>query len=74
MLGAELTIDRQVIGVINVEGHRGQQFNDSHLGFVEVVAGLISTAITHAALFDEDTFRTPPTGCSWRPRRAIPTP
>jgi signal transduction histidine kinase len=56
-LAAELTLDRQVIGVINVEAIVGNEFDESHLAFVDVVAGLISTAITHAALFDEDTFR-----------------
>jgi nitrogen-specific signal transduction histidine kinase len=56
-LAAELTLDRQVIGVINVEATVGNQFSESHLAFVDAVAGLISTAITHAALFDEDTFR-----------------
>jgi len=56
-LGAELTMDRQVIGVINVEATVGNAFDDSHLAFVDAVAGLISTAVAHAALFDEDTFR-----------------
>jgi nitrogen-specific signal transduction histidine kinase len=56
-LAAELTLDRQAIGVINVEATRDNQFDESHLDFVNAVARQLSMAITHAALFDEDIFR-----------------
>jgi len=46
------------IGVINVEAPPGVEWDDSHHEFVNVVARQMSMAITHAALFDEDTFRT----------------
>ena len=58
VLAAELTLQGQPIGVINVEGTPDRAFDESHLGFVEAIARLISIAITHAALFDEDDFRT----------------
>jgi signal transduction histidine kinase len=57
-LAAELTLDGQAIGVINVEATPDSAFDESHLEFVSVVARQISMAITHAALFDEDKFRT----------------
>ncbi|NUR58528.1 MAG: GAF domain-containing sensor histidine kinase [Catenulispora sp.] len=57
-LGAELTLDGQPIGVIDVEAPPERGFDESHLDFVTVVARQISLAITHAALFDEDLFRT----------------
>jgi signal transduction histidine kinase len=57
-LAAELTLDGQTIGVINVEATPDNAFDESHLEFVNVVARQISMAITHAALFDEDKFRT----------------
>jgi putative methionine-R-sulfoxide reductase with GAF domain/two-component sensor histidine kinase len=58
VLVAEVTLDGQAIGVINVEAARDNRFGESHLEFVEAVASQISLAITHAALFDEDNFRT----------------
>ena len=58
VLAAELTLDGQAIGVINVEARPDSRFNDSHLNFVNAVARQISLAITHAALFDEDNFRS----------------
>lgn len=58
VLAAELTLQGLPIGVINVEGTPDRAFDESHLGFVEAIARLISIAITHAALFDEDDFRT----------------
>jgi signal transduction histidine kinase len=57
VLAAELTLDGQPIGVINVEALPQMGFNESHLDFVNAVAGQISIAITHATLFDEDNFR-----------------
>lgn len=57
VITAGLTLDRQTIGVINVEA-TDTRFDEAHLEFVNAVAGHISMAITHAALFDEDTFRT----------------
>jgi nitrogen-specific signal transduction histidine kinase len=58
VLVAEVTLDVQAIGVINVEAARDNRFGESHLEFVKAVARQISLAITHAALFDEDNFRT----------------
>ena len=58
VLAAELTLDGQAIGVINVEATPDNRFDQSHLDFVNAVARQISMAITHAALFDEDNFRT----------------
>ena len=58
VLAAELTLDGQTIGVINVEARPNNQFDDSHLDFVKAAAQQISMAITHAALFDEDNFRS----------------
>lgn len=57
-LASELTLDGQPIGVINVEATPDNRFDQSHLDFVDAVARQISMAITHAALFDEDNFRT----------------
>jgi signal transduction histidine kinase len=57
VVAAELTLDGEAIGVINVEAPPDVQFDQSHLDFVEAVAGQISMAISHAALFDEDHFR-----------------
>jgi signal transduction histidine kinase len=57
-LAAEITLDGQTIGVINVEATLDNRFDQSHVDFVNVVARQISMAITHAALFDEDNFRT----------------
>jgi len=56
-LAADLTLDGQAIGVISVEAVLGNGFSDSHLDFVGAVARLISIAISHAALFDEENFR-----------------
>lgn len=58
VLAAELTLDGQAIGVINVEATDNNRFDQSHLDCVNAVARQISIAITHAALFDEDNFRT----------------
>jgi GAF domain-containing protein len=58
VLAAELTLEGQPIGVINVEALPQMGFNESHLDFVNAVANQISIAITHATLFDEDNFRT----------------
>jgi GAF domain-containing protein len=57
LVAAELTLDGEAIGVINVEAPPDVSFDNSHLDFVEAVAGQISMAISHAALFDEDDFR-----------------
>jgi GAF domain-containing protein len=57
VVAAELTLDGDAIGVINVEAPPDLRFDQSHLDFVEAVAGQISMAISHAALFDEDNFR-----------------
>jgi signal transduction histidine kinase len=57
VVAAELTLDGDAIGVINVEAPPDVRFDQSHLDFVEAVAGQISMAISHAALFDEDNFR-----------------
>jgi signal transduction histidine kinase len=56
-LAAEITLDGQAIGVINVEATPEHRFGEEHLDFVNAVARQISMAITHAALFDEDQFR-----------------
>jgi GAF domain-containing protein len=53
-----LTLNGEPIGVINVEARPDNRFNDSHLAFVTAMAQQISMAITHAALFDEDNFRS----------------
>jgi signal transduction histidine kinase len=58
VLAAELTLEGQAIGVINVEALPENRFSESHLEFVNSVARQISMAITHAALFDEENFRT----------------
>jgi signal transduction histidine kinase len=58
VLAAELRLEGQPIGVINVEGNSTGAFNESHLNLVQSVAHLVSMAVTHAALFDEDNFRT----------------
>ena len=58
VLVAEVTLDGQAIGVINVEATPDNRFGESHLKFAKAVARQISLAITHAALFDEDNFRT----------------
>ena len=57
VLAARLTLDQKIIGVINVEA-TDTEYENAHLEFVAGLAGHISMAITHAALFDEDTFRT----------------
>jgi nitrogen-specific signal transduction histidine kinase len=57
VLAARLSLDQQAIGVINVEA-TDKRFAEAHLEFVTAVAGHISMAISHAALFDEDAFRT----------------
>ncbi len=57
VIAARLTLEQQVIGAINVEA-MDTTFAEAHLDFVRGVAGHISMAITHAALFDEDAFRT----------------
>jgi signal transduction histidine kinase len=57
VVAAELTLDGDAIGVVNVEATPDVRFNQSHLDFVEAVARQISMAISHAALFDEDNFR-----------------
>lgn len=58
VLASQITLDGQTIGVINVEARRDYKFDDSHLHFVDAVARQVSMAITHAALFDEDNFRS----------------
>lgn len=58
VVAAELTLDGKPIGVINVEATPDTQFDESHLEFVNAVARQVSMAITHAALFDEDNFRS----------------
>lgn len=58
VLVADLTLNEQTIGVINVEAAPDSKFGDSHLAFVNAVARQISVAITHAALFDEDNLRS----------------
>jgi nitrogen-specific signal transduction histidine kinase len=58
VLVAQVTLDGQAIGVINVEAAADNRFGESHLEFAKTVASQISLAITHAALFDEDNFRT----------------
>jgi signal transduction histidine kinase len=58
VLAARLTLDGQPIGVINVEGTPENTFDEPHVEFVNAVARQISMAVTHAALFDEDKFRT----------------
>ena len=58
VLAAELTLDGQAIGVINVEALPENRFSEPHREFVDSVARQISMAITHAALFDEENFRT----------------
>ena len=57
VVAAELTLDGEGIGVVNVEAPPDVQFDQSHLDFVEAVARQISMALSHAALFDEDNFR-----------------
>lgn len=57
VLAADLILDGQSIGVINVEATQDNRFDQSHRDFVHAVARLISIAISHAALFDEDLFR-----------------
>ena len=58
VVASGLTLDGQVIGVISIEGTPETRFGQAHLDFVNAVARQISLAITHAALFDEDSFRT----------------
>jgi signal transduction histidine kinase len=58
VLVADLTLDGQTIGVINVEAAPDSRFGEPHLNFVKAMARQISVAITHAALFDEDKLRT----------------
>jgi signal transduction histidine kinase len=58
VLVADLTLNDQTIGVINVEAVPDSRVGESHLTFVNAVARQISVAITHAALFDEDNLRT----------------
>ena len=58
VLVAEVTLDGRAIGVINVEASPDSRFKQRHLDFVNAVGRQISLAITHAALFDEDNFRT----------------
>ena len=58
VLVADLTLDGQTIGVVNVEAAPDSMFDASHLEFVNAVARQISVAITHAALFDEDNLWT----------------
>lgn len=58
VLVAGVTLDGDAIGVINVEALPENRFDESHLNFVNAVARQVSLAITHAALFDEDNFRT----------------
>jgi signal transduction histidine kinase len=58
VLVAELTLDGQAIGVINVEAGPDNRYDHSHLNLVNAMARQISMAITHAALFDEHNFRT----------------
>lgn len=57
VLAARLTLEQQAIGAINIEA-TDTRFEEAHLEFVRGVAGHISMAITHAALFDEDAFRS----------------
>ena len=57
VLAARLTLQQQAIGAINVEA-TDIRFDEAHLEFLRGVAGHISMAITHAALFDEDALRT----------------
>jgi signal transduction histidine kinase len=57
VIAAELTLDGQAIGVINIEATPDKKFDETHLDFLNTVAQQISMAITHAALFDEDSFR-----------------
>jgi len=57
VISARLTLGQQTIGVINVEA-TDTDYQEAHLEFITGVAGHISMAITHAALFDEDAFRT----------------
>jgi nitrogen-specific signal transduction histidine kinase len=57
VIAAELTLDGRGIGVISIEGTPENRFGEAHLDFVTAVARQISMAITHAALFDEDSFR-----------------
>lgn len=57
VLAAGLSLDQDRIGVINVEA-TGTTFGEAHLEFIKGIAGHVSMAITHAALFDEDAFRT----------------
>jgi signal transduction histidine kinase len=58
VLAAQITLDKQAIGVINIEATSENSFGEAHVDFVSAVARQISIAITHAALFDEDNFRT----------------
>jgi signal transduction histidine kinase len=58
VLAADLTLDEQTIGVVNVEAAPHNSFDGSHLDFVNAMARQISVAITHAALFDDDNLRT----------------
>lgn len=53
----ELTLDDRHIGVMSVERISNNDFDGSHLEFVNAVARQISMAISHAALFDENDFR-----------------
>jgi signal transduction histidine kinase len=58
ILAADLTLEGQTIGVVNVEAAPDSGFDESHLEFVNAVARQISVAITHAALFDEENLWT----------------
>jgi signal transduction histidine kinase len=54
VMAVELTLDGEVIGVLNIESTSDGGFNEAHLGFAIAVASQISTAFAHATLFDED--------------------
>jgi GAF domain-containing protein len=58
VISAKLTLDDETIGVINVEAAPDNNYDESHLSFVNAMARQISVAISHAALFDEDHLRT----------------
>ncbi|HTU74765.1 MAG TPA: GAF domain-containing protein [Trebonia sp.] len=56
VLAANLTLDEQSVGVVNVEAVP-HSFDSSHTEFISAVAQHISIAMTHATLFDEDALR-----------------
>jgi signal transduction histidine kinase len=57
ILIAPIYLDDHAVGVINVESSPSAGFGQPHIGFINSIAGQISLALSHAALFDEGRLR-----------------